>query len=67
MLNFSNIIGKFVKNSSQRELESLKSIVKKINAWEDKIASLPDESFPKKTDELKSKVKNGENWFVKIL
>ena len=60
MLNFSNIIGKFIKNSSQRELESLKSIVKKINAWEDKVASLPDEDFPKKTAELKSKIKNGE-------
>ena len=29
MLNIGNIIGKFVKNSSQRELDSLKSIVKK--------------------------------------
>ena len=31
MLNIGRIIGKFVKNSSQRELDRLKSIVKKIN------------------------------------
>ena len=33
MLNFSSIIGKFVKNTSQRELDKLKLIVEKINAW----------------------------------
>ena len=31
MLNIGNIIGKFVKNSSQRELDRLKSTVEKIN------------------------------------
>jgi len=60
MLNFSSIIGKFVKNSSQRELDKLKLIVEKINAWESKIKSLPDEEFPKKTAEFKSKIANGE-------
>ncbi len=60
MLNFSNIIGKFIKNSSQRELDSLKLIVEKINAWEDKIKSVPDEDFPKKTAEFTLKIKNGE-------
>ena len=60
MLNFGNIIGKFIKNSSERELESLKLIVEKINAWESKIKSLPDEEFPKKTAEFKSKIANGE-------
>ena len=60
MLNLSNIIGKFIKNSSQRELDNLKLIVEKINAWEDKIKSIPDEDFPKKTAEFRLKIKNGE-------
>ena len=46
MLNIGKIIGKFVKNSSQRELDRLKSIVEQINVWETKIKELPDESFP---------------------
>ena len=60
MLNLSNIIGKFIKNSSQRELDNLKLVVEKINAWEDKIKSIPDEDFPKKTAEFRLKIKNGE-------
>jgi len=59
MLNISNIIGKFVKNSSQRELGRLKSIIEKINSLEVKFKAIRDEDFPKKTLELKSKVKNG--------
>ena len=55
MLNISNIIGKFVKNSSQREIEKLKSIIVKINNWEKKIENLPDSDFPLKTKELKLK------------
>ena len=60
MLNIGSIIGKLVKNSSQREIDSLKLIVKKINAWEAKIKEIPSESFQKKTTEFKSKIKNGE-------
>ena len=37
MLNISGIIGKFIKNSSQRDIDKLKSIVEKINGWELKI------------------------------
>jgi len=59
MLNIGKIIGKFVKNSSQRELDRLASTVKKINDWESKIKEMPSESFPTKTAELKSKIKNG--------
>ncbi len=59
MLNFGQIIGKFVKNSSQRELDRLRSIVKKINDHEPKIKEIPDEDFKKKTSELKSKIKSG--------
>ena len=59
MINIGNIIGKFVKNSSQRELDRLKSIVEKINNWEPKIKEIPNESFSAKTAEFKSKIQNG--------
>tara|TARA_B100000686_G_scaffold331972_1_gene396163 strand:+ start:3045 stop:5636 length:2592 start_codon:yes stop_codon:yes gene_type:complete len=59
MLNIGKIIGKFVKNSSQRELEGLKLVVQKINDWEAKIKEKPDESFPSKTAEFKEKIQNG--------
>ena len=55
MLNISGIISKFIKNSSQRDIDKLKSIVEKINNWEPKIKEIPDESFPAKTEEFKSK------------
>jgi len=59
MLNIGNIIGKFVKNSSQRELDRLRSTIKKINELEPKIKAIPDEGFPEKTAEFRSKIKNG--------
>ena len=59
MLNISNIIGKFIKNSSQRDLGRLNLIVAKINDWETKINQISDESFALKTAEFKSKIKNG--------
>ena len=60
MLNIGKIIGKFVRNSSQREIDKLKLIVEKINALEPKIKEMPDKSFPIKTTEFKSRIKNGE-------
>ena len=59
MLNISGIIGKFLKNSSQRDIDKLKAIVQKINAWEPKVKEVPDENFPLKSEEFKSKIKNG--------
>ena len=59
MLNIGNIIGKFIKNSSQRELDRLKSTVERINDSEPKIKEMPSESFPAKTAEFKSKIQNG--------
>ena len=59
MLNISGIISKFIKNSSQRDIDKLKSIVEKINSWESKIKEIPDEKFPSKTLGFKSKIKNG--------
>ena len=59
MLNISGIIGKFIKNSSQREIDQLRLIVEKINSLESKIKDLPDENFPIKTAEFRSKVQKG--------
>ena len=59
MLNISKIIGKFIRNSSQRELGKLKSIVEKINSLEPKVKEMADKDFPVKTEEFKSKIKNG--------
>ena len=59
MLNIGKIISKFIKNSSERELDSLKSTIKKINDWEPKIKEMSNESFPAKTAELRSKIQNG--------
>ena len=57
MLNISKIISKFIRNSSQREIDKLKLIVKKINSWEIQIQEMPDKSFPAKTAKFKSKIK----------
>ena len=56
MLNISDIIGKFIKNTSQRELDKLKSTVQKINGWESQLKDISDEKFPAKTAEFKSKI-----------
>ena len=61
MLNINRIIGKFIKNSSQRNIDKLKPPVEQINDWESKIKKIPDENFPSKTLEFKSKIKNGAN------
>ncbi len=59
MLNISKIISKFIRNSSQREIDKLKLIVAKINSWEPAIKKMPDKSFPIKTEEFRSKIQNG--------
>ena len=55
MLNISKIISKFTRNSSQRKIDKLKLVVNKINDWEAKVKSMPDDSFPKKSEEFKLK------------
>tara|TARA_B100000959_G_scaffold138928_1_gene145977 strand:+ start:1578 stop:4136 length:2559 start_codon:yes stop_codon:yes gene_type:complete len=60
MLNISGIIGKFIKNSSQREIDRLKLIVEKINKLESEIKDLPNEGFPAKTAEFRSRIQKGE-------
>ena len=59
MINIGKFIGKFVRNSSQREIDKLKLIVKKINDLEANTKEIPDKNFPSKTAEFKEKIKNG--------
>ncbi len=59
MINIGHFLGKFIKNSSQKELGRLKTVVEKINTLEPSIKEISDESFPAKTMELKSKIKKG--------
>ncbi len=60
MLNPLNLFSKFIKSSNQRELDKVEQIVKKINSLEESTKKLADSDFPKKTLELKQKIKNGE-------
>ena len=60
MLNPLNFISKFIKSSNQRELDRMGEIVKKINSIESDVKNLNDSDFPKKTVELKKKIKNGK-------
>jgi len=59
MFNITQIISKFIKNSSQRELDRLTPLIKKINELEPIVKEMPNEKFKVKTSELKSKIKNG--------
>jgi preprotein translocase subunit SecA len=59
MLNPLNFISKIFKSSNQKELEKLQKIVKQVNNFEEQVAKIEDFEFPKKTEELKSKIKQG--------
>ena len=56
-----SFISNIFKSSNHKELERIGKIVKNINLLEDKIKNLDDSDFPKKTQNLKDKLKNGEN------
>ena len=61
MLNPLNFISKFFKSINQKELDRIDIIINKINLLEEKTKMLNDEDFPKKTIELKEKIKRGES------
>ncbi|MDC0533585.1 preprotein translocase subunit SecA [Candidatus Pelagibacter sp.] len=61
MLNPLSFISKFIKSSNQKELDRMGKIVHKINLLEKNIKNLKDEDFPKKTIELKAKIKKDQN------
>ncbi len=59
MLNPISFISKIFKSTSQNEIDKIKGILKKINNLEQGISNLEDADFPKKTEELKSKINQG--------
>ncbi len=61
MINPLSFISKFIKSTNQRELERIDKIVKKINSLEEIIKKIENEDFPKKTLELKKKIKTGKS------
>ena len=61
MFNPLGFISRFIKSTNQRELDRISKIVEKINFLEDDLKDLKDEDFPKKTLELKNKIKNGQS------
>ncbi|MDA7830926.1 preprotein translocase subunit SecA [Candidatus Pelagibacter sp.] len=61
MLNPLNFISKFIKSSNQKELDRIAKIVEKVNSFEVTIKDIVDEDFPKKTVELKKKLRDGAN------
>ena len=61
MFNPLGFISKIIKSSNQKELDRMGKIVDKINLLEENIKILKDEDFPKKTIELKEKIKKGQN------
>jgi len=61
MFNPLSFISKFIKSSNQKELDRMGKIVNKINLLEKNIKNLKDEDFPKKTIELKAKIKKDQN------
>ncbi len=63
MFNPLNFISKFIKSSNQKELDRIGKIVKQINLLEKNINKLKDEDFPKKTNELKKKIQNGQSLY----
>ena len=60
MLNPLSFFSKFIKSNNQKELERIRKIVEIINSLEEKVKSLKDDDFPKKTLEFKQNFKNGK-------
>ena len=55
-----NLIGKFF-DSNEKEINRLKPQVTEINSFEEKTRKLKDKDFPKKTEEFKGRVSEGES------
>ena len=60
MFNPLSFISRFIKSGNQKELDRIGKIVENINALEQNFKNLNNEDFPKKTDDLKGRLKNGE-------
>ena len=61
MINPLKFVSKIFKSRNQKELDRLIKIAKNINSLENEAKKLLDTDFPKKTKELKDKLKNGKD------
>ena len=61
MLNPLNFFSKFIKSSNQKELDRIATIVEKVNSIENSVQIISDKDFPKKTLELKERLKEGKD------
>ena len=60
MFNPLSFISKFIKSSNQKELDRIGNIVNQINSLEENVKILKDDDFPKRTIELKNRIKKGQ-------
>ena len=61
MLNPIKFLSKLVKSHNQKQLDKLLTIVEKVNNLEADISKIKDSDFPKKTSDLKDRLKKNEN------
>ena len=60
MFNPLNIFSKLIKSGNDKELIRIQKIVNKVNEYEKDLENLPDDKFPKKTEELIKEIENGK-------
>jgi preprotein translocase subunit SecA len=56
-----NILKKIFKTSNERKLVEIQPLIQKINSLEPEIQKFSDEELKNKTQEFKTRIKNGEN------
>ena len=61
MINPLKFVSRIFKSSNQRELERLKKITENINTLEKVVEKMEDAEFPKKTNDLKERLRKGED------
>src|SRR5215510_1411357 len=59
--SIGNVLRKVFPSQNQRFLESIKPLVGRVSALEPQVRDLPAEEFPKRTQQLKDRVKQGES------
>jgi len=59
-IHLMSLFGSIFGSESSKFIKNIKKIVDKINTLEADISKLPDEAFPQKTQELKSRLEKGE-------
>ncbi len=61
MFNPLKFISKFFKSGNQKELDRISKIVNQTNFFEENVRKIKDEEFPKKTEKLRKKLRDGQS------